>query len=333
MILQDALGAFLSLRADRHLSDKTIVTHGDRLGRFVFGLPGDSLFPDRTDQPLAAVTSHHIHDHFLALRSTGLASATLAGYKASHRTFWPFCQSSGWIEADPAAVLLDHKDHQYSYEPVNRPAIPRDDLLALVEALPGFVAANNYAFADVRDAAFISLTVDSAARRGELYNLQAPTVRRALQMGQDGFYLVQSWGKTGVARIRFGRETASYLEMLFQQLPADSRWLWLSSRTYKRVRPETLSLNFTKVCIRLGLPVYRPHSVRKRTVTDIIEQTGDPKIGQLLANHKDPRTTAVWYNEVTEERVAREAAKLAQSRRNLDLADEFARFFKPSESS
>lgn len=309
MKLNQAIDAYLASLRDRRLSQAHLSSVSARLGRLA------SAYGER---PLPAVSPDDIAAHFAGLEESGLALGTLAGYKSTNRAFWNWCLEQQLIESNPADALLT-KDHAYDYRPVHSRAAPEADFQGALDRLMEFAGHRDWAARDVRDAALVSLAVDSAKRRTELWNLRRRDVEKALastgSAGGRNVYHASSRGKTGQVDVVFFEETAVLLRRWLAMMPAESNWLWVNLRTGKRLRADVLAIAFIRLCEFAGVPTFRFHAVRKRSVTDIIAATGDWKVGQLLAGHKDQRTTQLHYNDVDQQRVDVMAARLADVRR------------------
>lgn len=310
MKLNHALQTYLESLAARHLSQAHTSTVRSRLRRFSATWGHCNL---------DIITGDDIDAHFDDLEASGLAHGTLAGYKSTHRAFWNWCLQHQIIDDNPANVLLT-KNRAYDYRPVHSRAAPAADFQAVINALPAFAAHRDNNPRDVRDAALISLAIDCAKRRKELWNLRRRDIERALARGQAVaggrmVYHATSHGKTGQVTVVFFEETAVLLRRWLKLMPAAANWLWINLRTGERLRADVLAIAFIRLCKFADVPTFRFHAVRKRSVTDIIRSTGDWKVGQLLAGHRDQRTTQLHYNEVDQLRVDEMAARLADIRR------------------
>ena len=308
----------------RGSSAKHLESVGGRLGRFCRRY-GEMLVAD--------ITRDHIQAHFDSLDEAGLAVATLAGHKSTMRAFWKWCRANGLTENQPDAILSTRR-HSYSYTPVHSQPAQADDFQLVLSRLNQFAAHRDYAPTDVRDAALLSVAVDSAKRRGELWNMRRRDVDRALARPEmvNGrcIYRVSSHGKTGQATVVFFDESGRLLERWLELMPQTAVYVWCNTKTGNRLRPESLSLAVVKICKWVGVRPFRLHAIRKRNVTDVIAAAGDAKVGQLLAGHKDPRTTQMHYNQVEQSRVDALAAELAATRRNggdSERGDDLAQAF------
>ena len=306
VLLGEAVGSYLTALEKRSSSGSHLSTVRYRLGR---------LAREREDVPLRSLTEEQIHEHFMALRESGLSSGTLAGHKRTFLAFWRWCSTRRWCSAKPAAVLRS-RAHSYSFRPVRSRAAGVDDFALVVGHLAAFAAHREWKPRDVRDALLVSLAVDSGCRRGELWNLRRSAVEAALDRpqlvaGGRHIYHAESEGKTGAVVIRFFEESADLLRRWLKVMPRESGFVFVSLRTRKRLRADALHLGLLRICEFAGARPFRFHAIRKRVVTDIIAATGDAKIGQLLAGHASVRTTQEYYNDVAEVAVDSAAASLA----------------------
>ena len=321
MILETVYRLYLEFKVANGHAPKSIETVKTRVGRFVHG---------RETVEITSITKADIHAHFERLRDVdGLAIGTLAGHKSTNRAFWNWCLAQGYIESDPSIVLKQRRVHQYSYEPINHVPAPRDDFDRVMAALDAYAARRNYEPSDVRNVVFFSLVADSTCRCGELHMLRVKDIKRALERPKQGngytVYHAIAGGKTGAAKVRFFESTAEWLRLWLDIMPSNAHHLFCNTRTGRKLRADYLSSTFVNICNFAGVPPFRPHSVRKLNVTDAIEETGDLKVGQELAGHKDIRTTAKHYNFVTQTRIDAIAAGQSARRRKRrpTIADEF----------
>lgn len=317
--LKEAFDLYLEDLRARQLSASTIETAVLRIGRLV-----DFLAPITA----AAVDTADVTAFFEHLEGLGLANGTLAGYKSSQRAFWNWAIAAGLVESSPARVLAQRR-FNYSFRPVNHQPADKDDFQAVVDSLMAFAAHREYEPRDIRDALAVSLTMDSSVRRAEVWNLRRADMERALRRGRpvgEGrlVYMAAVPGKTETAIVRFYDETAKLAWLWLDAMPVVARgpqagetavWLFCSLRTGKRLAKDYMGSAFIRVCKFAGVPTFRYQAVRKRTIMDSIALSGDQKVGQVLAGHKDARTTAEYYNLLQQEEVNALAGKLATARR------------------
>lgn len=320
MKLDDAVLKYVKCLEKKGNTLVSLQTVRGRLGKF----PHQEL-------DLTEIAPQHISAHFKDLDARGLASATRAGYKSTHRAFWSWCLKNGLIKSNPSDILLTN-GHRYSYEPVHSMPAPATDFQIVLNSLNAFADHRNGNARDIRDAAIVSLAIDCAKRRGEMWNLRRKDIEIALRLGErtrDGaaVYRTKSHGKTGPQNVVFFEETAVLLGRWLAVMPPKALYLFVNLRTGQRLHQDSMGSAFKRICEFVGVPAFRFQATRKRDVTDIIVATGDSKVGQMLAGHKDARTTQIHYNVVEQSRVEGLAAALSNQRRNQQKTDPLAADF------
>lgn len=309
MNLDKALETYLAHLETRMLSVAHTVTVKNRVQRLINCLGGNTA--------VTAVSGSHVAAYFDELEATGLAHATLAGHKSTTRAFWRWLLDNGHVAENPADAIMG-KQYAYDYRPVRNRPVRRDDLQQAMNALPAFAAHRQYHPRDVRDAAMLAITADSAKRRGEIWNLRRRDVAQALAHGErlaNGriVYRASSRGKTGMVDVIFFDETAALLTRWLEIMPKMAVWLWVNVRTGRRLRQDAMVLGLRRIAEFTGVRPFGFHAVRKRRVTDAIAASGDWKVGQLYAGHSDGRTTQLHYNDAEQSRVELIASELSGS--------------------
>lgn len=320
MKLEEAVNQYVEYSESKGSTPVSLATISGRLSRF-----------PQQEMELDEIKPAHISAHFRDLDARGLASATRAGYKSTHRAFWSWCIKYGLITTNPSDILLTN-GHRYSYDPVRSMPAPAKDFQAVLNSLALFAAHRGNNPRDVRDAAIVSLAIDCAKRRGEMWNLRKKDVETALRLGEiteqgRAVYRTSSHGKTGAQNVIFFEETAVLLSNWLAVMPPKALYLFVNLRTGQRLHEDSMAIAFKRICKFANVPVFRFQATRKRDVTDIIVATGDQKVGQLLAGHKDARTTQIHYNVVEQSRVEGLAAALASQRRIKTEPDPLAADF------
>lgn len=317
MLLAEALKLYLEELKERQSSQSHLRTVAWRLGQFI---------KPRADQPLASVTRAQIAAHFTELRETR-SDGTMAGFTSSHRSFWR------WLEAEGhTAENLGEKLRSFSYEPTVRDAAPLDDIQAVLAALWPFVAHRGQRPRDVRDALLVSLSIDSGARLGAMRRIRRSKVDQALRSARATragpvYDLLVVRDKTGTSHLRFFNDTAELFRIWLPLLPPAGDFVFVSLTTGQLLRADSLSRGFERICRFAGVPVFRSHAVRKRNVTDILEQA-DPETAQRYAGHRDLETTLRHYKQKKQGQVDEAAASLsAQRRRRAHFDNEMANLF------
>lgn len=322
MILNEAIERYVKELEMRDSSEAHLRTVKYRLGKFAAG---------RGKLSLRSITPDDVSGYFEAMKDHGLASATMAGHKQTLLAFWSFCVGKRWCSAQ-AATILRTKKHRYSFRPVRARAARSDDFARVVESLPAFAAHRGWWPRDVRDAALVSLAVDSGKRRGELWDLRKADVLHALghpETMEDGrtLYRMDATGKTGQVVVRFYDETADLLRRWLEIMPPEAIFLFVNLRTGRRLRADALDIGLVRICEYVGVRAFRFHAIRKRVVTDAIMMTGDAKVGQMLAGHADERMTQQHYNEVLESAVDAAVARLQDRYRKQEGRGELVKAF------
>lgn len=307
MLLDDAINTFVAHLEDRALSRSYIESVTYRLGRLADSLPGVSLLDLEAGQ---------VNRYFRDLKESGLSEATRAGHANSVRALLNFSVRQGFIPYSPAAGLP-----RMSYRPVHRRAASAASVGKLIAAIQPYAAHRNFRPRDVKDALAVSFAVDCGARLGEINSLRWADARHALAHGHETkngrmAYQVIGTGKTGASVLRFFSETAELFH-LWQRLNPwpQAVFVFASITTGEKMRASSLGDSFVRISKFAGIPPVRAQAIRKRNVTDIIQKTGDWKMGQLLAGHSDMKVTMEHYNDVDLERVDDAAAEMANLRR------------------
>lgn len=307
MLLKDAIDTFLASLEDRALSGSYIESVAYRLGCFL---------DEHPEMELLDLESGHVNRYFRDQKERGLAEATRAGHASSIRAWLNFCVRQGFIPYSPAANLP-----RMSYRPVHRRAASSASVGKLISAIQPYAAHRNYRPRDVKDALAVSFAVDCGARLGEINSLRWVDVRHALAHGHQTksgrmAYQVIGTGKTGASVLRFFSETAELFNLWQKLTPwPNAVFVFASITTGEKMRAQSLGDSFVRISKFAGVPAVRAQAIRKRNVTDIIQKTGDWKIGQLLAGHSDVQVTMMHYNDVDLERVDDAAAEMASLRR------------------
>lgn len=312
MTVSVALSRYIRHHEDSGSSPETVRIVRRRVGR---------LIKTVGDKPIREVSKSDIARHFQGMQDQGLADGTLAGHKTTLKAFFRWCKKKKLINKNPAKVLNSRR-FRYSFKPVKSRPAPPDDFQRVIDCLHQYAAHRGYKKPDVRNALIVSLAIDSAARRGEIRNIRRADMASEVSVNRD-IYHVLSRGKTGAVRVRFFEDTAALARLWLPMLDDSAVWLFENPRG-ERLQADYMSNCFRPVCKFAGVKTFRFQAIRKRGVIDIIHLTGDQRVGQKFANHKDIKTTQQHYNLFEDEAVDDAAARLARDRRGDDgLVDDF----------
>ena len=191
---------------------------------------------------------------------------------------------------------------------VKRPAVRKDEMQKEESERALTVKELNYVLSCVSKEplkwqAFIELSADSWARRGEVCGLQwqdidwksgTITIRRNLQYTvQKGVYIAAP--KNGKARtIDIGAKTISLLKRLREEADTNciSMWVFTQDGTTEPMFPQTPTRYFKRVGERYGIRDFHPHLLRHTGITIALLQGQDPASVAARAGHSD---TAVMF--------------------------------------
>lgn len=324
MKLDKALEEYLLSLLARNLSTLHMTTVRSRLRQFIE--PCSEFPTDYRDRTVSSVTAKELHSHFNRLAEGGRSDGTMAGYTSTHRAFWAWLIKIGERSDSPATNL-----RRYSYAPKKRRAASEAAVSQLSMSLNAFIAQRNYKPRDVRDALAVSLSLDGGNRIGEIRSIRRRDVEIALKTGEltnNGrtMYTIIGHGKTGDQSVTFFNETAELFQLWLRISPfPKADFIFISTKTGRLLRRETMGRCFTRVCEFADVSAIRSHAIRKRNASEIQKAYHDPELTRQYLGHTTIHTTMKHYNDVDRDRVVEAAAKLASARRGdpLDL------LFKP----
>ena len=310
MKLHAALKRYLNYLNKQNYSQRHIETVQYRIKRFV---------SDVGDLKVNSIKKRDIHTFFIDLEEAGYSRGTLAGYKSTLRAWFHWLKKKHHSKRNLSKHLRG-RPYAYSYSPVKSTAVPLAHMIRVIDTLPDYIAHRGRRPRDIRDAALMSLCIDSGARRGELRNIRKSDLIKSLDQptitdNNQYIYHISSHGKTGPVIIRYFSETAVYLSEWIHHIPPSSPWVFINLQTGRRLQPSSMHIGFEFICRFAEVPTIRFHAIRKRNITDIIRISGDQKIGQLYAGHSSSITTQQYYNQIQLQYVDEAAAQLSSQRR------------------
>jgi site-specific recombinase XerD len=298
-----------------YLRDNFSVRHcetvASRLRLFIFATVE---FPDDYQTaPVDGVSFLDIRRFFRQLRKNGRSEATLASHRSTQVAFWNWCVNEGLRGDNPASQIK----RSWSQRPVTRRAAPAKDVHLVLDSLEVYAAHRRYHPVDVRDALLVSFLGDNAGRLGAALDLRVNALRQSLArpvLLDDGvMYRVSGFGKTGSTSLAFFERTGRLADLHLENSALGDH-VFCNLSTFVKLSNSGASKSFIRICNWVGVPVFRSHALRKRNVTDIIMMSGDWKVGQLFADHKEVSTTIKHYDDFEKEYVERQAHNLAASR-------------------
>ncbi len=313
--INDAYEDYLYFLEDQDFSDRHIETVVSRLTLFIFAT---EEFPsDYRDVAVRNITFRDIRGFFRLLRKEGRAEATLASHRSTQIAFWNWCIKQGYREDNPASKLRKG----WSYEPVIRHAAPPNDVNLVMESLENYAAHRKHKPQDVRDALLVSFLGDNGGRLGEALDVRMSAVATALRnpiaLPDGGIaHHLPGFGKTGGADMVFFERTAR-LATVWYKTAKQFDFAFCNLRTGNKLSYTGATKAFIRICKWVGVPTFRSQALRKRNVTDIVKVSGDWKVGQRYAGHKDIKTTMMHYNDFEREKVDLHAHRLQMERKRM----------------
>ena len=164
--------------------------------------------------------------------------------------------------------------------------------------------------------AYITLSADSGARRGELCGLQwtdiewksgSITIRRNLQYtSQKGVYIASP--KNGKVRlVDVGQETLTLLRQLRADQSAScmSKWVFTQDGTPEPMHPQTPTRYFHTLGKRYGIEDFHPHKLRHTSASIAITNGADVVSVSERLGHSDTAVTLRMYAHANEESIRR----------------------------
>jgi len=246
--------------------------------------------------------------HVKALRSWLVEQATTGSgaplspntantYLSALRGVITECWRLGYLSAEDRDRALDFKPVPGTRQPRGR-ALSRGEMVAVFGGLGDRDDA-----AAVRDAAMVAVMYSSAGvRRVELARLdladldeQAATLHvrgkgnrdRTIYLGDEALAAVSDW-----LELR-ARDPGP----LFLPVEKDRRTL-----AHRRLDPSTIRLACQRRAAQAGLRAFSPHDLRRTSISDLLDLTGDLALVSELAGHANPATTRGYDRRPAESR-------------------------------
>lgn len=246
------------------------------------------------------------------------AEATMSGVVQSLKALFRFAKKRRW-----AKNVASHLKRGSFVSKVSK-AAPEMDVQMMRQALAAFLAARKHRPRDVRDALFVSLSLDCGGRLGGLAFVRWSDVRQALNRPKpqpDGslVYHVETFSKRKWVVLRFLEETAGLFRLwdaVRPRFPNEPDKVFTSLKTGEPLLDTSASRAFDRVCKFAGVPIHRSHSIRHRNVTELRRVTGDVKPASVYAGHAGTEVTQRHYNEVVSDEVDAAVAAVARRRQH-----------------
>ncbi|MCA9123936.1 MAG: tyrosine-type recombinase/integrase [Planctomycetales bacterium] len=283
--MREAIEAWLS----KSQSPLTRVNYARDLRQFCHFVGVDIVQPEE----LVTIRPAHVAQWRDALKSQGLANATILRKMTVLRSLFSYLQVYGYLGANPAHSKF-----------VRAPSVPRDGKtvgLSSTDCRRLLDAPNSSTPAGIRDRAMLAVLAYSACRVGELVVLSVDDLRT------NGEHRVLSiYGKGGKERsVPLHIEAVERLTAWFAVVEiaedrdgplfrpvATPRGFGRDGFIRKRLTTRAVENLVRKYTLQTGLdPVVTVHSLRVTALTTARERGADIIDLQDFAGHADPRTT------------------------------------------
>lgn len=274
-----ALADFLeTLRVEAGLSRNTIASYRHCLKNFFRWAAKAGV------EQFDALETEHLVGFLEALRSAGLAEASVALHFSAVRMLLRDRIACGELKKDPAARLR---------APLLRRALPRtlstDEVTRLLEAPDGD------SWRDLRDRAFLEVLYASGARVGEAMGLRTDGLDPALGV----LRLTGKGNKTRVVPLgaRAAAALSKWIEVGRPQVlsPGVTRPEVFLSQSGKPLDRTNAWRRVKAAALRADLPTHiSPHSLRHSFASHLIEGGADLRSVQEMLGHASIRTTEIY---------------------------------------
>jgi integrase len=247
------------------------------------------------------------YQHAAAVRSwlaDHRSPATANAYRSALRGVMRECWRLGYLEYEELARILDVESVKGARLRRGR-ALSRGELVAVFGQLVGEDTT-----AARRDAALLAvLYASGGVRRAEATSLQLADLdrqsgrlvvrgkgnkEREAWLSEEALRAVEDW-----LRVR-GEEPGGLL------LPIEKDQRTVRHRNHDgspaRLSESTVRLSCRRRAVQAGLSVFSPHDLRRTSISDLLDLTGDLALVSELAGHANPQTTKRYDRRPAENR-------------------------------
>ncbi|MFN3651279.1 MAG: tyrosine-type recombinase/integrase [Armatimonadota bacterium] len=282
MFLSDAVHDYLLyLQHEQNASPQTVRCYRNALGRFADWLR-ENGHPAAT---LADITPPLARRYLYHLNETGLRPRSRLRLWTPIRSLFRMLVDLQVVEDSPVEkIALPKKD------PPQRLLVSDEELLQVLEA----AGRQRTAWRAARDQAVLAVLIYTGIRRTESLDLRVQDV----DLSRRTLYVAH--GKGDKARtVPLCREVKEYLARWLElRPPAECDWLFVYGRT-RRLSSNGLAqlLEQAKLVAGLGnAPNIKPHSIRHRAATRLLQNGADLRSVQAWLGHSHLSTTAVYLH-------------------------------------
>jgi integrase/recombinase XerD len=274
-------------RIEKGLAATSIESYGLDLERFArFVADRQAAQESGSSQSQAAhsdTDSELLHRYIDSLYRAGLASRSISRHVTTLRNFYRFLLEQGWIDSDPATLLVLPKQWQSLPKYLNIQQV--NDLLA---------APNPAERTGLRDRAMLELLYASGLRVSELCTVRMSDIelnlgfvrvtgkgnkQRIVPVGKSAIRAVEDYLRDGRPNLLHGRPSP-YLFVTARGGPLTRQGFW-----------KLLASHGKKIGIFQRLS---PHVIRHSFATHLLEGGADLRSLQTMLGHADISTTQIY---------------------------------------
>ena len=149
---------------------------------------------------------------------------------------------------------------------------------------------------DIQDRMIWGIMLDSANRVGAISKLTLSSLDLELMMFEN---IREKRGK--IVEVVFEEDTKEIIEEWLEMrkemdnLEVDSLFITKYNKEYQPMTKATIQARIKKIGLILGIDDFRSHSIRKTTLNQIYEDTGDLSLAAEMGNHASVETTRQSY--------------------------------------
>lgn len=172
---------------------------------------------------------------------------------------------------------------------------------------------------DIQDLLLFKITLDSANRNGAISKL------RISKLDKENMMFVDIREKRGkIVEVPFDEDTLVYIEEWLEirkeldGLECDGMFIVKNKGEYAPMSQTALYMRVRKIGQILGIKDLNPHSIRKTTINNIVETTGDLDLAREYANHEDVSTTTIYVKPKSKSEVREKIEKMRKSKEKKD---------------
>jgi len=269
--------------------------------------------------PLANVSLDLVHDFVEELR-TRYSPGTIGPVVGDLKQFYAWAYHTGYTDGDYGRRLKKPRPVKGKHH------AEEEDMLMLIKFLADNLGGLLYrdlfgvlraeagewpyeAYKTLHDLAAVMCLYESGCRAGELCNLSAHRLNKAMQQPAPTYAIV-AYGKTNDRTYHVTEATAELYRLWIEKRPFSFTWAfcsWHRGGEPKKLSTPTLGQLMARRCHQAGIRPFRPHSMRHAKVIRARKIVG-LEITSKLIDHANIQTTRS-YDFIDEEEMG-VAAKL-----------------------